>query len=260
MVSSPSSGEHAGKSVDGETQAQYAHRAIEEMIVTLALPPGSRISEQSLSTQLGIGRTPVREALQRLAYERTIRILPRSGAVVSEIDIAEHFKLIEVRRELERIMAARAARLVDPISRRMFLDLQTRFELAERTGDAAVFIAADREYNLLLAKTADNDYAAAAMAPLQAQTRRLWYLYFTAFGDVANVARLHANIARAVADKDEKKACEASDALIDYVEDYTYRTLEAVQKKEVRPKAGRGAAGRLNRRPGGDRKETVNKR
>lgn len=236
-MNSPGFAEDVGREmVDGETQAQYAHRAIEEMIVTLALPPGSRISEQSLSAQLGIGRTPVREALQRLSYERTIRIFPRSGAVVSEIDIAEHFKLIEVRRELERILVSRSARLMDPIARRQFLDLQSRFDTAERTGDANVFIAADREFNLLLAKTADNSYASAAMAPLQAQTRRLWYLYFKEFGDVAKVARLHANIARAVADTDEAKARAASDALIDYVEDYTYRTIEALQKRK--PRAG----------------------
>lgn len=234
-MNSPGFGENVGRGmIEGETQAQYAHRAIEEMIVTLALPPGSRISEQSLSAQLGIGRTPVREALQRLSYERTIRIFPRSGAVVSEIDIAEHFKLIEVRRELERILVSRAARLMDPIARRMFLDLQNRFEMAERTGDANMFITADREFNLLLAKTADNSYASAAMAPLQAQTRRLWYLYFKEFGDVAKVARLHANIARAVADTDEARAREASDALIDYVEDYTYRTIEALQKRKPR--------------------------
>lgn len=232
-MNSPEAGMGAsGGMIDGETQAQYAHRSIEEMIVTLALPPGSRISEQSLSAQLGIGRTPVREALQRLSYERTIRIFPRSGAVVSEIDIAEHFKLIEVRRELERILASRSARLMDPIARRMFLDLESRFEVAERTGDASVFISADREFNQLLARTADNSYASAAMAPLQAQTRRLWYLYFKEFGDVARVARLHANIARAVADADEAKAREASDVLIDYVEDYTYRTIEALHKRK----------------------------
>lgn len=238
MDSGPRTKAHASKNFEGETQAQYAHRAIEEMIVTLALPPGSRVSEQSLSAQLGIGRTPVREALQRLAYERTIRILPRSGAIVSEIDIAEHFKLIEVRRELERILVSRAARLVDPIACRMFLDLQARFQLAEQTGDENIFISTDRDFNQLLAQTANNDYASTAMAPLQAQTRRLWYLYFKEFGEVDQVSRLHGDIAAAVAAQDEKRARDASDALLDYVEDYTFRTLEVLRKKENQSNAG----------------------
>src|SRR5690606_40048622 len=60
-----------------------------DLIVTLKLPPGTRVSEKSLSAELGIGRTPVREALKRLAQERTITIHPRSGAVISAIDVDE---------------------------------------------------------------------------------------------------------------------------------------------------------------------------
>ncbi|MDX5363202.1 MAG: GntR family transcriptional regulator [Pseudazoarcus pumilus] len=213
---------------DSETQAQYAYRQIEEMIVKLALPPGSRISEKSISAQLGIGRTPVREALQRLAYERTIKVLPRSGAVVSEIDIAEHFKLIEVRRELERILVGRSARLAEPAICKQFSELAGRFFEAAEQDDEAIFLPADAEFNALVAETARNDYAAAAMRPLQAQTRRFWYLYFRQVGDLAQVARLHADIADAIGRKNEKLAREASDRLVDYVEQYTYRTMRAL--------------------------------
>lgn len=235
-----SKSEAGSKCANGETQAQYAHRLIEEMIVTLALPPGSRISEQSLSTQLGIGRTPVREALQRLAYERTIKILPRSGVIVSDIDLAAHFKLIELRREVERILVVRAARLAEPMDCRKFLELVEQFEAAAASNDANVFIAADAEFNALLASVADNSYAAAAMAPLQAQTRRIWYLNYQAFGDVSTVSRLHAEIARWVAKKDEKRAGDALDALIDYVENYTYRTIDLLKKKSPAALEGRG--------------------
>lgn len=213
---------------DSETQAQYAYRQIEEMIVTLSLPPGSRISEKSISSQLGIGRTPVREALQRLAYERTIKVLPRSGAVVSEIDIAEHFKLIEVRRELERILVGRSSRLAEPAICKRFGELAERFVEAAINDDEAIFLPADAEFNALVAETARNDYAAAAMRPLQAQTRRFWYLYFRQVGDLAQVARLHADIAAAISRKDELGAREASDRLVDYVEQYTYRTMRAL--------------------------------
>ena len=73
--------------VEGESEAHRAYRLIEQLIVSLELPPGSRVSAQSLSSSLEIGRTPVREALQRLALEGTIRVLPRSGAVVLSIDV-----------------------------------------------------------------------------------------------------------------------------------------------------------------------------
>lgn len=213
---------------DTETQAQNAYRRIEEMIVTLEVPPGSRISEKTLSAQLGIGRTPVREALQRLAYERTIRVLPRSGVVVSEIDIAEHFKLIEVRRELERILVMRSARLAETDVCKRFAELAKCFTKAAEQDDEAIFLPTDAKFNALVAATARNDYAAAAMRPLQAQTRRFWFLYFRQVGDLAHVSRLHAGIAEAISRKDEMSARDASDRLVDYVEHYTYLTMRAL--------------------------------
>ncbi|MEX1081031.1 MAG: GntR family transcriptional regulator [Halofilum sp. (in: g-proteobacteria)] len=211
-----------------ESKSQYAYRLIEELIVTLELPPGTRVTEAGLSEQLGIGRTPVREALQRLARERSIEVLPRSGAVVTNIDVMDHFKLIEVRRGLERVIAVRAARLAGPIAREQFADLKCRFERACEAESDTDFIAADRQFNKLLVDTADNVYAADAIAPLQAQTRRFWYLYFTRFGDIPRVCALHAAIADAVAQNAEEKAGDASDRLLDYVEEYTRKTLHAL--------------------------------
>lgn len=227
-----STDESAVNESDQESQAKHAYRMIEGMIVTLALPPGSRVTEKFLSETLGIGRTPVREALQKLAYERTIKILPRSGAIVAEIDITEHFKLIELRREIDRILVSRATRQVDPLAVRMFLDLALRFEAAGKANDGNLFIQADADFNRLIEQTAKHDYAAAAMAPLQAQTRRLWYLYYKEFGDLTTVSRLHAKIARAVASRDEQTARAAADTLLDYVEDYTYRTIRTLENKE----------------------------
>ena len=208
-----------------------AYRLIEQLIVSLKLPPGSRVSEQSLSTSLEIGRTPVREALQRLALEGTIRVLPRSGAVVLSIDVEDHFKLIEVRREVERILIGRSARLADVGVRRRFCELAEQFEEAADTDDESIFMAADQEFNGLVARSADNPYAARAMGPLQAQTRRFWFLNFREFGDLETVCRLHAAIARAIAVNDEAAARAALDKLIDYVEEYTYATMRALQQR-----------------------------
>ena len=81
---------------NGENQAQMAYRILEEMIVTLKLPPGSKISEKALNRSLGFGRTPLREALQRLAIEGNVKILPRSGVIVSDIDLADQLNMIAV--------------------------------------------------------------------------------------------------------------------------------------------------------------------
>ena len=79
------------------------------MIVTLELAPGAVVSEAELSKKLGIGRTPIGEAVQRLAREDLITILPRRGIVVAEINIKKQLKLLEVRREVEASQCARCA-------------------------------------------------------------------------------------------------------------------------------------------------------
>lgn len=211
---------------DGENQAQMAYRILEEMIVTLKLPPGSKISEKALHRSLGFGRTPLREALQRLAIEGTVKILPRSGVIVSDIDVADQLKMIEVRRELEKIIAGRAARMAMEAQRQQFLKLASKFDEAAQNDDENIFIETDRLFNSLLVFTAENKYVTYAIGPIEAQTRRFWYLHFKRFGNLAHVSQLHAHIARAIAANDEKGAREASDQLLDYVEEYTRKTLE----------------------------------
>ena len=88
---------------------EAAYREIEERIVTLVLRPGEVLSEGVLVEALGIGRTPVREALQRLAREGLVVVIPRRGVMVSDIDVKSQLELLVVRRELERLMARLAA-------------------------------------------------------------------------------------------------------------------------------------------------------
>ncbi len=87
-----------------ERLTDQAYRAIEEEIVTLRLRPGTILSEQLLAQRFKIGRTPVREALQRLANEGLVIILPRKGILVSDINPREQLLVLEVRREIERLL------------------------------------------------------------------------------------------------------------------------------------------------------------
>ena len=210
------------------TQAMQAYEQIEEMIITLELMPGSRISEAKMSQHLGLGRTPVREAMQRLASEGNLRILPRAGAIVSEVDVADQFKLIAFRREVERFVTIQAARLADDPARATFTRLAGQFHKAAESGKETLFIDTDRKFNHMIATTADNKYAEATMALIQAQTRRFWYLTFNKFGELDKVGPAHARIAQAVAANDEAAAQAAFDALMDYVEEYTRRTVAAL--------------------------------
>jgi DNA-binding GntR family transcriptional regulator len=96
--------------------------------VTLRLRPGAAVSEAKLSQALGIGRTPIREALQRLARERLVTILPRRGIIVSEISVKAQLRLLEVRREVERLIVRSAERRASADERGRFAEIEKIFE------------------------------------------------------------------------------------------------------------------------------------
>jgi DNA-binding GntR family transcriptional regulator len=208
-----------------QTLTERAYTALEEMIVRLELPPGAAVSEAMLSERLGIGRTPIREALQRLARERLVQILPRRGVIVSDINVKAQLRLLELRREIERLVARGAARRATDEERARFAELARGFEQAARGGDDVAFLRIDREFNELCLRAARNEFAETAMTAMAALSRRFWYLHYKQAADMPVTAKLHANIARAVARADPEAAGAASDALLDNIETFTRSTV-----------------------------------
>ena len=100
-----------------ESLADQAYNLVERMIVTLELIPGAVFSESELSEQIGIGRTPLREALQRLASDRLVVALPRRGMMVTDIHVTEYLALLDTRRVLDRLIVVRACRRSTCVSR-----------------------------------------------------------------------------------------------------------------------------------------------
>lgn len=215
----------AGAQQEAESLTERAYRALEEQIVTLKIAPGAIVSEAALSKRVGFGRTPIREAIQRLARERLVTIMPRRGLVVSEINIQTQLRLLEVRRELERLAARCAARRAAPEERARFRAISEGMEEAGRTNDDTTFMRLDREFNLLVLKSARNEFATGAMMLVHGLSRRFWYIHYKQVADMPRAARLHAEMARAIADGDQERAAKASDALMDYIEEFTRATL-----------------------------------
>ena len=209
----------------GLSLTDRAYRHLEEMIVTMQLPPGSAVSETALSQRLGIGRTPIREALQRLARERLVTILPRRGIIVSEINVKSQLRLLEVRREVERLVAKSAARRATPEERAAFLELARRFDRSARSNDDVAFMRVDREFHDLSVTAARNEFAAGAMSLMHSLSRRFWYIHYQQAADLPLTAKLHADIARSVGAGNETAAGKATDRLIDTVAKFTRDTV-----------------------------------
>lgn len=205
-----------------------AYSELEERIVTLQLEPGAVLSEATLAQQLGFGRTPVREALQRLAREGLVVIFPRRGILVSEIDVKRQLALLEVRRELERLMATKATQRASDAERKDFLAIAEGMEQASVDNDDITFMRLDRELNLLVAKATKNEFASRAMGLMHGLSRRFWYFHYKEVADLPLCAKLHADLARAIWQRDSESAAAASDQLMDYIEDFTRASLDAM--------------------------------
>lgn len=208
-----------------DTLTEQAYRRIEEQIVTLRLKPGDVLSEQMLSAASRIGRTPIREALQRLAREGLVTILPRKGILVSDINPRSQLLVLEVRREIERLLSRAGAERATKEQRGRMQDIAQGMDRAAKTNDDIAFMRLDREFNALMIEAAHNDYAARSMKLLQGLSRRFWYMHYREAADLPLCARLHANQARSIAQGNADAAARASDKLMDYVETFTRATV-----------------------------------
>jgi DNA-binding GntR family transcriptional regulator len=194
------------------------------MIITLQLAPGAVVTELELSQKLEIGRTPIREALQRLAREGLVNILPRRGIVVSEINVTRQLRLLEVRRALETLVARAAARRATEEERTRLKELGDIFERCSRSRDDVAFMRADREFNALASAACHNEFASGAMGLIHSLSRRFYFTHHKQVGDTALTARMHAEMARAIASGNEEKAAKATERLLDVIEKFTRDT------------------------------------
>jgi DNA-binding GntR family transcriptional regulator len=208
-----------------DTLTERAYRTLEEAIATEALQPGEVVSEAQLATRFGFGRTPVREALQRLARERLVRILPRRGVVVAAVDVREQLRMLEVRREIERLCARVAARRADSEQRARLRTIAEAMERCAETEDETAFLRLDRELNLLVLEAARNEFATATMVLMHGLSRRFWFIHGRHNADIREAAEVHALLARAIAEEQPEAAAAASDRLMDYIDRFTRATV-----------------------------------
>ena len=205
--------------------SDQAYSQIEEMIVTMQLAPETPVSEAQLSAFLGIGRTPIREAIQRLSREHLVTIVPKRGIFISDLNTQKQLRVLETRRELERLICKKAAKRANPEERKELERLAKDFRKAAKEKDEILFRKADKELNDLTIAAARNEFAAAAMSPLHGMSRRFWFGHFQQFSGVTEMANLHGALATAIANGNEVEAGQALDHLIDCVENLTRKTF-----------------------------------
>jgi len=206
--------------------SEDAYEQLEELIVTMELAPGTLVTEQELAQRIGLGRTPVREAILRLSSEYLIEIMPRRGLRIAPIDIRQQLRLVETRRVLEVLVASQAAERANHQERAAFQSLATTFRKDGRKSYRR-FLKIDQKFNMAVAAACDNEFAVNTLQSLHGLSRRFWHYYAGHEEDLALVCDMHADVAGAIAAGNTERVEKGVTAHMDYIQNFTLAMLGA---------------------------------
>ncbi len=182
-----------------------AYDLIRHKIITLELPPLAPIDEQALMEDLRVGRTPIREALQRLFAEDLVFFAPRRGMFVADISITDLQKIFEVRLVLEGFCARMAAQRILPEQLREMKALTAELPFVPDS-DRRALMCIDERFHDMLYTAADNEFAADTLRRLHALSLRLWHMVLDRLGTVRHAMEQHVEITAALEARDEDRA------------------------------------------------------
>lgn len=204
------------------TLSEKAYVAIEDMIINGSLSAGSYVTENQLVEKVGLGRTPIREALQRLSHEHMVDIRPRRGIHIPVLTLETELRILEVRRELDVVAVSLAAKRATDQQRREMRDLAKVLDGAELP--LGKYAETVRETHRLLAASANNTYLVESLLPLQNLSRRYWVSHVAdADKEIALSSECHSRMLRGSADNEPEVAADAAYKLNDYLVDFATR-------------------------------------
>jgi DNA-binding GntR family transcriptional regulator len=202
-----------------------AYAEIRRKIIRLELAPGAVVREEALQAELGIGRTPIREALQRLARDQFVSVIPRRGMFVSSIDVSELSLLFETR----AVMEPYAARLACMRGGDHDWDEMQRVlaDSADAPGDVAL-LDVDRRCHEIIWRAAGNRFLTDTLDVLYAQSDRVWHMYLADVADTRHAVDEHADILDVLRAGDPDAAAEAVEA---HVKSFDAQVRDAVTRR-----------------------------
>jgi len=180
--------------------AEKAYQLLVRKITRLELPPGSALVEKQLMEDLGIGRTPIREAMQRLAIEGLVDHQPNRGMFVSEITAASVQQIYEFRSVLDGYAAALAAGRATPPQVAELGQLHKKLVRATEDDDIDLYVELDRRFYAVLSSASHNSLVADAIPRIFNLHLRLWFFISTKIGGWHSIAGSHEEMTREVVD------------------------------------------------------------
>jgi DNA-binding GntR family transcriptional regulator len=196
----------------GELMGERAYIGARDLILGLELAPGSPIDEEALMAKLEVGRTPVREAIKRLALEDLVVVYPRRGTFVADINITDLGHITEVRRLLESYAAYKAAQ-ASPADRQEAQVLLDDMEaIAKEPVDTARLMEFDRRVHRFMWEKSGNPFLASTVGNFYNLSVRIWYLVLNRLPTLGDTVFEHRELLDAIRDGEADRAREVAEA------------------------------------------------
>jgi GntR family transcriptional regulator, rspAB operon transcriptional repressor len=205
----------SGAPLRAETAAKLLYRELKADIVSMRRKPGEAIVEREIASHYGVSRTPVREAILRLADEALVDIFPQSGTFVSKIPLGALPEAILIRKTLEEVTAGLAARAADASQVAELHEFIERQRRMQKGGDHERFHQADEAFHAKIAQLAGYPGIWTLIQQVKVQVDRYRRLTLPVPGRMAQVLREHAAIAKAIEAGDSARAANAMAAHLD---------------------------------------------
>lgn len=211
------------KTATGHLFSDLAYERIKEMIITAKLPPGALLTEGELASQLGMGRMPVREAMQRLAEDDLVMIVPRKGSFVLPIQVEDLQKIFELRVTLECLSCQLAA---ERITEEELKKLEAMFENVDSLDEGSEeHVRIDRAFHRAIAAATRNEYLQRAVERTLNLAVRLLYVSGSRMAKVGEIVEEYRRVLDALRRRDGKAAAEAMRA---HIEEFRKKVRNAV--------------------------------
>ncbi|HEX3629325.1 MAG TPA: GntR family transcriptional regulator [Candidatus Dormibacteraeota bacterium] len=193
------------ESASARSQGERAYLLIRDQIITLRLAPGSVIEEARLREALGLGRTPIREALQRLAHENLVTFIPHRGTFVCDINLTDLHRLTEVRAELEGYAARLAAERASTTDRGLMQSMMAELETIDES-DVHNLIRLDQRIHRQVYQATRNTFLQAMLEESFNLSLRIWFLGLDRGVRIKEAVEEHRQLLAALVSRDGDRA------------------------------------------------------
>lgn len=191
----------------GLSLADYATKVLRDRLIVLDIPPGTPMNDELIGKELGIGRTPVREAIKRLESEHLVSVYPRRGTFAAMVDITDLAEIAEIRAQLEPLAAARAARHATPERRAELRRIADELESMDLAATASTSLMQhDLDVHRSIYEANGNKHLKEVLLTYDNLATRIWCMVIDRLPHVNSHIAEHVTLLRAIADGDEERA------------------------------------------------------